>query len=134
MFFCDEIYMPGYTCRRPQALLIESTPPVEDSDQPSQEEVPIVTCEEVPPIENTEEPLIQLSVLSEDRRSETMQLKGSYNDNMVHVLIYLGATHNFIHPTLVKLAKAKPDAKEALPVRVARGAILKTRGKVTTEI
>lgn len=129
-FFCDELYKPGHTCRRSQALLIEACP--------QHEEVVITEeCipehgEEAPPSENAEEePLIKLNVITGDNKSETMQLKGRFNNKQVHVLIDCGATHNFIHPSLLKKGKIPVDYNGALAVKIASGAIMKTKGLVS---
>lgn len=65
------------------------------------------TVDEIPPIENIDEPLIRLNVLSGDTMAETMQLKGQFNSKQVHVLVDCSATHNFIHPALLKKGNLK---------------------------
>lgn len=49
----------------------------------------------------------------------------------MHVLIDCGATHNFIHPSLLKKGKIPVDYKGALAVKIASGAIMKTKGLVS---
>lgn len=130
-FFCDETYKPGHNCRRPHALLIEACT---EGDLPVPDEIFAPATEEVPPVDNGEEPLIQLNVISDDKWPETMQLKGKCGTKRVHVLIDSGATHNFIHPSLLRGLTVESTGQKALSVRVASGAILKTQGTVVTAL
>lgn len=131
-FFCDELYRPGHTCRRGQALFIEVTP--QQEEMVVEEAICADTVDDIPPIENTDEPLIRINVLSGDTTVETMQLKGQFNSKPVHVLIDCGATHNFIHHALLKKGKFDVDHTGALTVKIASGAIMRTRGRVSTTL
>lgn len=101
---------------------------------PIPDEIFAPAIEEVPPVDSGEEPLIQLNVISDDKWPETMQLKGKCGIKSVHVLIDSGATHNFIHPTLLNGLNAESRGQESLSVRVASGAILKTQGTIVTRL
>lgn len=125
-FFCDETFKPGHNCRKGQAMMMlevtldESDPKINLVDEPM----------EVPPVHDCEEPLIQLHVLADHSNAVTMQLKGLFNNKMVHVLIDSGATHNFIHPTLLKNLKAQVHNLTPLNVQLASGAKMQTMGEV----
>lgn len=64
--------------------------------------------------------------------SQTMQLKGTLGNQIVHVLIDSGATHNFIHPQVLKVTKLPVRKLKPLNVLLASGAKVKTTGEVTT--
>lgn len=125
--FCDETYKSRHSCWRLQALLIEANPQCEVEEIPM-EDILSATADEVPLVENGEKPLIQLNVIADDKWPEVMQLKGSCGNNVVHVMIDSGATHNFIHPSLLNGLRKEVKGLEALSVRVASGAVLKTQG------
>ena len=58
--------------------------------------------------------------------SQTMQLKGTLGNQIVHVLIDSGATHNFIHPQVLKGTKLPVRKLKPLNVLLASGAKVKT--------
>lgn len=64
----------------------------------------------------------------------TMQLKGVFNNRMVHILIDSGATHNFIHPQLLKGTKVQVHKFSPLNVILASGAKMQTKGEVKVEM
>lgn len=90
--------------------------------------------EESPVASDIEEPLIKLQVLSEASSIRTMQLKGVFNKRLVHVLVDSGATHNFIHPTLLKNLKEPVSNLLPLNVMLASGAKMKTQGEVNVPL
>lgn len=71
-----------------------------------------------PPVK-VEESLIKLQVVSDTNSVQTMQLKRVFNKRVV--LIDSGATHNFIHPTLLKRLKAPVTNLLPLNVMLASG-------------
>lgn len=90
--------------------------------------------EESPVMSDIEEPLIKLQVLSDTSLVRTMQLKGMFNGKSVHVLVDSGATHNFIHPTLLKNLKVPVSKLSPLNVMLASGARMRTQGEVTVRL
>lgn len=82
------------------------------------------------PQANIEEPLIKLQVISDTNYVWTMQLKGDFNKRRVHVLIDSGATHNLLHPTLLKNLKAYVNQLLPLNVMLASGVRMNTHGEV----
>ncbi|XP_061993693.1 uncharacterized protein LOC133711607 [Rosa rugosa] len=129
-FFCEEPYKPGHNCRKGQLMIMEVTQ--DEEDLLSVEES---LDQEVPPITDIEEPLIRLHVIGDGSSSPaTMQLKGLFNNKIVHVLIDSGATHNFIHPQLLKNTKVQVHQLSPLNVILASGAKMKTRGEVNIEL
>ncbi|XP_024196009.1 uncharacterized protein LOC112199191 [Rosa chinensis] len=129
-FFCDETFKPGHNCRKGQLMVMEI----------SQDERDLLSStdlveEEVPPITDLEEPLIRLQVMSDNKSSPaTMQLKGNFNKKVVHVLIDSGATHNFIHPQLLRGTKVQVHNFSPLHVVLASGAKMKTSGEAKIEL
>ncbi|XP_004301871.1 PREDICTED: uncharacterized protein LOC101305766 [Fragaria vesca subsp. vesca] len=77
---------------------------------------------------------VQLQILGGLDDSETMQVKGEFNNKRLHILVDTGASHNFIHPALLKKCKSKIREIKPLKIRLASGAIMQTRGQVTTEL
>lgn len=49
-----------------------------------------------------DELLISLHVLTAANSPKTMQVMGTFHGKLVHVLIDGEATHNFVHPNLIK--------------------------------
>ncbi|XP_040364306.1 uncharacterized protein LOC121049919 [Rosa chinensis] len=137
-FFCDEPYTSDHICKRgARALLIEGFSAAgsqgEEHAAGSQGEEHAVVMEDLLTGETMEEaPLISLHVLSDINKPETMQLKGQIGKNRsVHVLVDCGATHNFVHPSLLKYYIGIVDKGCPMNVRVASGEIMKTRGYVS---
>ncbi|KAM5587861.1 hypothetical protein ABKV19_006351 [Rosa sericea] len=126
-FFCDEPFKPGHNCRKGQLMVMEVTQ--DDSDDTNGVQP------EVPPIVDIEEPLIRLQVMGDGHNSPaTMQLKGMFNNKCVHVLIDSRATHNFIHPQLLKGTKTQVHKLPPLNVVLASGAKMKTQGEVQVNL
>lgn len=63
-----------------------------------------------------------------------MQLKGVFAGRKVHVLIDSGATHNFIHPQLLKGTRLPVHHFAPLNVSLASGAKMQTKGEVRAEL
>nr|XP_011471074.1 PREDICTED: retrovirus-related Pol polyprotein from transposon gypsy [Fragaria vesca subsp. vesca] len=63
-----------------------------------------------------------------------MQLKGKILNKTVHVLIDLGALHNFVHPAALKTSKHVVQKINPIKVRLASGAIMHIKGQVELEI
>lgn len=127
-FFCDEIFKPGHNCRKGQVMVMEVVQ--EEIDMPIIVEVEGESDDNTPPID-VAEPLIKLHVIADVSSVRTMQLKGVFNKRIVHVLNDSGATHNFIHPTLLKNLKAPVSTLLPLNVMLASGARMRTHGEVT---
>lgn len=124
-FFCDETFKPGHNCIKWQAMMIEvlldEGESLLDLGHENVEVTSVVNCEE---------PLIQLHVLEDHSMTVTMQLKGLFNNKLVHILIDSGATHNFLHPTLLKNLKTPAHRLSALNVQLASGAKMQTLGEL----
>lgn len=58
----------------------------------------------------------------------------SPNKKVVHVLIDLGATYNFMYPTLLKNLKAPMSNLLPLNVMLANGAKIKIQGEVNASL
>ncbi|XP_062028068.1 uncharacterized protein LOC133743955 [Rosa rugosa] len=130
-FFCDELFRPGHNCRKGQLMVIEV---VQEEIELAGPTVNEVIEEHVQLDEGTIEPEVQLQVMGEQDNSDTMQVKGWFNKKVVHVLIDTGASHNFIHPSLLKKYKAQIVDIKPLKVRLASGALMQTKGQVSCEV
>ncbi|XP_040372985.1 uncharacterized protein LOC121052317 [Rosa chinensis] len=134
-FFCDEPYKGGHVCKRTpgqgqgRALLIEgiledevATPPSDlvegDSDDG----------------ETKGEETATLHVINCMENPMTMQIKGIFRKKEVHVLIDRGATHSFIHPSLLQHSDIKVDYGRSLQVVVACGLKVKSAGKLQIQL
>ncbi|KAM5551624.1 hypothetical protein ABKV19_026461 [Rosa sericea] len=130
-FFCDETYKPGHNCRKGQIMLMEVVQEEEENESATESKDLV----EVPPITDIEEPLIRRQVMGDSNSTPaTMQLKGVFNGKTIHVLIDSGATHNFIHPQLLKGTKILVHQFSPLNVILASGAKMKTKGEVKVEL
>lgn len=131
-FFCDEEYHKGHVCKKgARALHIEGSPLLNDQLEELQTEE---TIGDLLTGDFEEAPLISLHVmttssLSDTEKSDTMQFKGVIGRSKeVHILVDSGATHNFIHPYLVKFTSGIVSKAAPLLVRVASGEKMKTQG------
>ncbi|XP_050379620.1 uncharacterized protein LOC126796952 [Argentina anserina] len=124
-FFCDEIFRPGHNCRRGLPLMaIEVIP--DEVDIPGPEPV-----EELNVIVEEDQGYDAVIQSVGDGSASTMQLKGQCNARGVHVLNDSGASHNFLHPAVLKGSKVE-DKYLARPVRVrlASGDVMQTSRQV----
>ncbi|KAL6180389.1 hypothetical protein ACLB2K_047052 [Fragaria x ananassa] len=119
-FFCDEIFRPGHNCRRGQALMV-----IEVEQEERALEGPEGDNNELALVDDNNEEEVVLQAMS-DGSASTMQLKGLCNKKRAHVLIDLGASHNFIHPALLKSVKATVQTISRVRVKLASGAVLYT--------
>ncbi|KAL6223610.1 hypothetical protein ACLB2K_006993 [Fragaria x ananassa] len=130
-YFCDAPYVPGHNYRKKgQLMSLEIVPDegelVDGVDESQQKEVP--------PITDLEEPLIGLHIMSDDYNGQTMQLEAQFGSKIVHVLIDSGATHNFIHPRLLKGRKLPIHHFSPLNISLASGARMQTKGEVRASL
>lgn len=74
--------------------------------------------------------LVHLHAMGEGQNTNTMQLKGLCKNKQVHVLIDSGASHNFIHPCVLRRHKAEIKSIKPVKVRLASGDITESSGVV----
>ncbi|XP_004301315.1 PREDICTED: uncharacterized protein LOC101314761 [Fragaria vesca subsp. vesca] len=129
-FFCDEIFRPGHNCRRGQGQLMVIEVLQEEIEMPD----PTTDAGEDSATESEQEPEIHLQIMGGLDDNDTMQVKGVFDHKQIHVLIDTGASHNFIHPALLKKCKAQIRDIKPLKVKLASGALTQTRGEVTVEL
>ncbi|XP_061993760.1 uncharacterized protein LOC133711674 [Rosa rugosa] len=134
-FFCDEPYKGGHVCKRTlgqgRALLIEGIPEEEIVDShPNLEESDSNKLSG----DSKNEETATLHVINCVDNPMTMQLKGFFNTQEVHVLIDGGATHSFIHPSLLRDCNIKVDYNSSLQVVVAYGSKVQSAGKLQIQL
>lgn len=98
------------------------------------EEVNIIQEEVHGVVEETQEPEMQLHSLGEGPNNHTMQLKGILGRKKVHVLIDSGASHNFIHPSVLKYTKVQVQDIKPVRVRVASGDVMVTNSEAIIDL
>ncbi|XP_004299206.1 PREDICTED: uncharacterized protein LOC101308378 [Fragaria vesca subsp. vesca] len=127
-FFCDEIFRPGHNCRRGQALMVIEVVQ-EEVELPGPEQETEVE-EGIAELNAVQEVELQLHAMGDCTNSQTMQLKGECFNRKVHVLVDSGASHNFIHPSVLRNSKIMAQPIKPLKVRIASGYIMETRSIV----
>ncbi|PRQ25670.1 putative succinate dehydrogenase (quinone) [Rosa chinensis] len=131
-FFCEEPYKPRQNCRKKGQLMVMEIVPAESELADPTDDTQLL---EVPPIIDLDEPLIRLQVMGDNHsKAATMQVKGRFHGRTVHVLINSGATHNFIHPHLLRGTKVHVHHLPPLNVILASGAKMKTQGEATIDL
>ncbi|XP_004305749.1 PREDICTED: enzymatic polyprotein-like [Fragaria vesca subsp. vesca] len=117
-YFCDKEYTKGHNCIRKGQLMSMEIVPSEGEILEGGEEVMNIEVPPVAPVApiDLDELLIRLQVMG-GGNSDTMQLKGVLKKRVVHMLIDFGATHNFIHPQLLK-GRAKVQTKGEATVQL----------------
>ncbi|PRQ30153.1 putative nucleotidyltransferase, Ribonuclease H [Rosa chinensis] len=136
-FFCDEPYKGGHVCKKTsgqgRALLIEGIPEESELVTPPPE-LEEGDSEGTSRDRKLDELTVSLHVIGDIDNPRTMQLKGRYNNKSVHVLIDGGATHSFIHPSLLHNTSQQVNKLSSLKVVVATGPHVKTSGKMQLEM
>nr|GFB97632.1 transposon Ty3-G Gag-Pol polyprotein [Tanacetum cinerariifolium] len=91
-YYCDEKYLPGHRCTKPQFFMIQDV--AEDEETPPVNETAAVDYCETPAE-------VSFHVISGTIHPQTLRLPGKIKNKEVVVLIDGGSTHNFIDQTLV---------------------------------
>jgi Retroviral aspartyl protease len=69
--------------------------------------------------ENNEEQLVTLCSFTNLGSTKTLKYKGIFRNTVICVLVYIGATHSFINPVLIRELQLKPIPKLAKVFRSA---------------
>lgn len=93
-YYCDDRYVPGHKCRKPQLFMINEVEDVEDSDNQGEEMVDVS-----PEVNHAE---ISFHAISGTILPQTLRLPGKIGNKNVVVLIDGGSTHNFIEQAVVE--------------------------------
>ena len=91
-FYCDEKFIPGHRCQRPQLFMIEDSTP-EEIDTSDDCTVDVATVESFPEI--------SFHAIARTEHPQTIRVLGKLKNKDVTVLIDGGSTHNFIDQSIV---------------------------------
>jgi len=91
-FYCDERFIPGHRCQRPQLFMIEDFTP-EETDTSDDCTIDIATVESFPEI--------SFHAITGTEHPHTIRVLGKLKNKDVTVLIDGGSTHNFIDQSIV---------------------------------
>ncbi|KAH7520728.1 hypothetical protein FEM48_Zijuj08G0176100 [Ziziphus jujuba var. spinosa] len=119
-FYCDEKFVPGHRCNKPQLFMIAEPTPHDGKGEE------MIT--EISDIENSL-PEISLHAITRATHPQTFRVKGKIQNIEVTTLIDGGSTHNFMDQTLVKRLSLSMDQRNKLPVMVANGDRIECVGK-----
>ena len=91
-YYCDEKFIPGHRCERPQLFMIEDS---DSRDHPSDEEVQ--------PVPDQHDIISEISfhAIAGAEHPQTIHVLGRLGNKDVTVLIDGGSTHNFIDQAIV---------------------------------
>ena len=130
---CDDKWSPGHKCKSAKIFLLEGI----DLGLDPQSGVKITELEEdlgssraekEDTNANPEEVEITLYALIGNPTPGTMRIRGKINGVSMVVLLDTGSTHNFIDAALVPGLKLAVDQSQTLEVKVANGALIRTKG------
>ena len=93
-YYCDERFLPGHRCQRPQLFMIEDSPADENDPTDTQLEQAETTLEGMLPE-------ISFHAIAGTEHPQTIRVPGRLKGRDVTVLIDGGSTHNFIDQSLV---------------------------------
>ncbi|XP_074352969.1 uncharacterized protein LOC141692108 [Apium graveolens] len=122
-YYCDERYITGHKCSKPQLFMISEVEAVEDSTNQG-EEVTDVPSD----LDHAE---ISFHAISGSILPQTLRLPGKINNKNVVILIDGGSTHNFIEQSVVERFGLRVDTTVNLEVVVANREKLSCVGRVT---
>ncbi|XP_074352895.1 uncharacterized protein LOC141692051 [Apium graveolens] len=122
-YYCDERYMPGHKCSKPQFFMISDVEAVEDSTNQGE------AVTDVPSDQDHAE--ISFHAISGSFLPQTLRLPGKLNNKNVVLLIDGGSTHNFIEQSVVERLGLLVDTTAKLEVVVANREKLSCVGRVT---
>lgn len=127
-FNCDEFYKPGHLCVKPRLLVLEMAPDSTDSEANFVDTDIQHECSENFVEQNDQEPTISLHSLMGSTFPNTMRITSYVKAKPITILVDSGATHNFIHPSIVKNCGHKIETDNSLRVTVGDGGTLDTHG------
>lgn len=119
-FNCDEKFTKGHRCPAKQLYLLigEEEEADEEEDAKQLDDDPLTL----------EEMQISVHALAGSNSFRTMRIIGNLKGRNLTILIDSGSTHNFVEPSIVKWSGQKVESTEELPVTVADGTKLGSKG------
>nr|TKR58079.1 hypothetical protein D5086_0000328630 [Populus alba] len=119
-YYCDEKFVPGHRCARPQLFIIEDSPQTEIEDVEINQ----------PDLEPSEFlPEISFHAITGTEHPQTLRVPGKLKSKNVTVLIDGGSTHNFIDQALVSRFGLLVTQGKQLQVMVANREKIKCAGQ-----
>ncbi|OMO61303.1 Retrotransposon gag protein [Corchorus olitorius] len=105
-FNCDERFQPGHRCKKLFWLEV-----MEDNDKEGQVEEHL----------NLEAAEISIHAITGTQSSQTMEINGTLDGNLLLILIDSGSTHSFLDSELVRRLNLQIEQREEMRVMVANG-------------
>ncbi|TYH32064.1 hypothetical protein ES288_A01G221700v1 [Gossypium darwinii] len=141
-FYCDEKYVRGHKCNKPQLFLLDDTYPSDDdkqspqpleppTDRPNSTDTPI----ETPTInstltDSTATTMISYNAMSGCLSPATLRFMGTIQGHSVQILLDGGSTHNFIQSRVAQFLGLDIDPSASFPVLVGNGESIHSEGRV----
>ena len=119
-FYCDEKFIPGHRCQRPQLFMIE--------DNFTGEELQVNgTVEELPDTKPI--PEISFHAISGTNHPQTIRVIGKLKNQDITVLIDGGSTHNFLNQSMVSRLGLPVTRDKKFQVMVANREKIECNGR-----
>ncbi|KAH9699581.1 hypothetical protein KPL71_024420 [Citrus sinensis] len=109
-YYCDEKFVPGHRCERPQLFMIEDSPQFNCTNDEEAQHVP----EHYDVI-----PEVSFHAIAGTTHPQTIRVQGKLKNKDVTVLIDGGSTHNFIDQAIVSKFRLPVVCDKKLQVMVA---------------
>ncbi|KAL0560711.1 hypothetical protein IC582_001124 [Cucumis melo] len=129
-FRCNDKYSPGHRCKtkeKRELMFFIMNEEEEDEEGESHEEVTEGTVE-LKTLELTEDVAIEMKTMTRLSSKGTMKIKGWIRQKEIVILIDSGATHNFIHQSLVVDLKLGMEQHTQFGYTIGNGTRCKGKG------
>lgn len=117
-FYCDDKFVPGHRCQRPQLFMIED---LAEEDNTHEEEKPLAQEDSIPEI--------SLHAIAGTNHPQTIRLIGKMGNKEITVLVDGGSTHNFIDQSVAAKFGLPVERDQNFQVMVANGEKIKCAGR-----
>ncbi|XP_026445458.1 uncharacterized protein LOC113346084 [Papaver somniferum] len=125
-FNCDEVYKKDHVCLNPRLTILDVENYIREGSTTTEDTAPVSF--EVSEVYEFD-PTISLSSLFGSSFPRTMRVTGRIKSQPITILIDLGSTHNFLHPSVAKQCGFEVCSRDSpLSVTVGDGGKLNTRG------
>lgn len=113
---CDEQFMPGHRCAKPQLFVVMTEDEEGDSLHLTPEKNDSAEEEE-----GSGDCGLSIHALDGTTGLQTLQLLGKLKNRVINILVDTGSTHNFISDSLIKTQRLHASSCPALKVVMANG-------------